>query len=58
MRILQRKMAAVEVKFGKSNFEKRNYALLGLMCAYGVELLPDNIAECRTNMLATLRSNA
>lgn len=51
VRILQRKLAAVEVKFGKSDFEKRNYALLGLMCAYGVELLPDNIAECRTNML-------
>ena len=51
MRILQRKLAAVEVKFAKSDFEKRNYALLGLMCCYGVELLPDNIAECRTNML-------
>ena len=51
VRILQRKLAAVEVKFAKSDFEKRNYALLGLMCCYGVELLPDNIAECRTNML-------
>ena len=51
VRILQRKLAAVELKFGKSEFEKRNYALLGLMCTYGVELLPDNIAECRMNML-------
>ena len=51
VRILQRKLAAVELKFGKSEFEKRHYALLALMCAYGVELLPDNIAECRTNML-------
>ncbi|MDR6708372.1 hypothetical protein J2X73_002751 [Novosphingobium sp. 1748] len=49
--ILQRKMAAVELKFGKSDFEKRHYALYGLMCAYGVELLADNIAECRANML-------
>ena len=49
--ILQRKLAAVELKFGKSEFEKRHYALLGLMCAYGVELLEDNIAECRANML-------
>lgn len=32
--ILQRKLAAVELKFGKSEFEKRHYALLGLMCAY------------------------
>lgn len=49
--ILQRKLAAVEMKFGKSDFEKRHYALFGLMCCYGIELLDDNIAECRANML-------
>lgn len=49
--ILQRKLAAVEVKFGKSDFERRHYALLAVMCAYGIELLEDNIAECRANML-------
>src|SRR5438876_7682033 len=53
-RILQRKLAAVELKFGKSNFEKRHYALLALMCTYGIELLADNIAECRANMLEVL----
>jgi hypothetical protein len=51
VRVLQRKLAAVELKFGKSDFEKRHYALLALMCLYGIELLPDNIAECRANML-------
>ncbi len=54
VRILQRKLAAVELKFGKSDFEKRHYALLALMCAYGIELLADNIAECRSNMLEIL----
>lgn len=49
--VLQRKLAAVEAKFGKSEFEKRSYALLALMCCYGIELLEDNIAECRANML-------
>ncbi len=53
-RILQRKLAAVELKFGKSDFEKQHYALLALMCSYGIELLPDNIAECRANMLEIL----
>ncbi len=52
--VLQRKMAAVELKYGKSEFEKRHYALYGLMCTYGVELLDDNIAECRANMLEVL----
>ena len=51
VRVLQRKLAAVELKFGKSDFERRQYALLALMCIYGIELLPDNIAECRADML-------
>lgn len=49
--ILQRKLAAVELKCGRSEFDKRHYALLGLMCCYGIELLADNIVECRANML-------
>ena len=50
-RILRRKLAAVELKYGKSDFERRHYALLALMCIYGIELLPDNVAECRENAL-------
>jgi hypothetical protein len=52
VQILRRKLAAVELKYGKSDFERRQYALLALMCLYGIELLPDNIAECRVNLLA------
>jgi len=51
VKVLRRKLAAVELKFGKSNFEKQHYALFALMCIYGIELLEDNIAECRANML-------
>jgi hypothetical protein len=54
VKVLQRKLAAVELKYGKSDFERRHYALLALMCIYGIELLPDNIAECRANMLEIL----
>lgn len=49
--ILRRKLAAVERDYGKNEFERRHYALLGLMCIYGIELLPDNIKECRENLL-------
>lgn len=52
--VLRRKLAAVELKFGKSDFEKRHYALFGLMCVYGIELLDDNVAECRKNILEIL----
>src|SRR3954447_18009549 len=51
VQILRRKLAAVELKYGQSDFERRHYALLALMCLYGIELLPDNIAECRANLL-------
>ena len=52
--ILRRKLAAVELKYGKSDFERLHYALLALMCIYGIELLADNIAECRANVLEIL----
>lgn len=51
VQILRRKLSAVELKYGQSDFERRHYALLALMCIYGIELLPDNIAECRANLL-------
>jgi len=54
VKVLQRKLAAVESKFGKSDFEKQHYAILALMCIYGIELLEDNIFECRANMLEIL----
>ena len=51
VQVLQRKLTAVQIKYGKSDFERRHYALLALMCIYGIELLTDNIAECRANLL-------
>jgi hypothetical protein len=51
VKVLRRKLVSVEGKFGKSDFEKQHYALLALMCIYGIELLADNIAECRANMM-------
>lgn len=49
--VLQRKLAAVQAKYGRNAFERQHFALLALMCIYGIELLPDNIAECRANLL-------
>ncbi|MBT8421363.1 MAG: SAM-dependent methyltransferase [Gammaproteobacteria bacterium] len=54
VQVLKRKLVAVQCKFGKSAFEKQHYALLALMSIYGIELLADNIAECRANMLDIL----
>lgn len=49
--ILKRKLAAVDLRYGKSEFDRNHYALLGLMCIYGIELLTDNIEECHVNLL-------
>lgn len=51
VQVLGRKLAAVEIKYGRASFDRRHYALLALMCIYGIELLPDNIAECREKLL-------
>ena len=51
VQVLRRKLTAVELKYSKSDFERQNYALLALMCIYGIELLPDNIVECRANLI-------
>lgn len=49
--VLHRKFATVAARYGSSEFERRHHALLAVMCIYGIELLPDNAAECRANLL-------
>lgn len=48
--VLVRKLATVQLRHGRSDFEKRHYALFALMCTYGIELLRDNAEECRANL--------
>ena len=54
VRILHRKLTQVSIRYGESEFEKRHYSLLAIMSIYGIELLADNIEECRQNMLEIL----
>ena len=49
--VLKRKLATVQARYGKNDFEKRHHALLALMSIYGIELLEDNVAQCRENLL-------
>jgi hypothetical protein len=50
-KILKRKLVTVEIKYAKSEFDRNQYAVLSLMCIYGIELLKDNIEECKANLL-------
>lgn len=49
--VLLRKLRTVHSRYRKSEFERRHYALFSLMNIYGIELLADNVAECRQNLL-------
>lgn len=49
--VVRRKLASVQARYGESDFERRHYALLAVMCTYGIELLADNAEVCRANLL-------
>lgn len=48
--ILSRKLAVVKSRYGKNPAEYEKYSVLAVTSIYGVELLPDNAAECRTRL--------
>ena len=50
--VLQRKLSTVEQRYAASEFERNHHGLLALMSIYGIELLADNVAECREALLA------
>ena len=48
--VLTRKLATATARYRGSEFERRHHALLALMSIYGIELLIDNVLECRERM--------
>lgn len=52
--VLERKFSAVNAQYRSSAFERTHQALLAMMCVYGVELLEDNVKECRARLLTLL----
>ena len=50
--VLKRKLVTVQARYRKSDFERRHHALFALMCIYGIELLKDNVEECRESLLS------
>jgi len=49
--VLTRKLGTVESKYGKNDFERQQHALFAVMCLYGIELLADNLEECKSILL-------
>jgi hypothetical protein len=50
--VLRRKLAIVENHYAKSQLEWERYAVLAVSSIYGIEILQDNVAECRDRLFA------
>lgn len=48
--VLSRKLVVVRSRYGKSPADYEKYSVLAVTSIYGVELLPDNAAECRARL--------
>ncbi|GHU37699.1 type III restriction endonuclease subunit M [Clostridia bacterium] len=48
--ILRRKLAVVKSRYGKNAADYERYAVIAVTSIYGVDILHDNVDECRTRM--------
>src|SRR5579863_10165885 len=49
--ILERKLRVVEKRYGKSRLEYERYAILAVSSIYGIDILADNVRDCRQRLL-------
>ena len=50
--ILKRKLGIVKNIYQKSKYDYERYSILALSTLYGVELLPDNVQNCRERLFS------
>lgn len=48
--ILERKFVVVEHRYGKSQLDFERYAVLAVSSIYGIDILPDNVRDCRRRL--------
>lgn len=48
--ILRRKLAVVEKRYGKSQLDFERYAVLAVSSVYGIDILEDNVRQCRERL--------
>ena len=49
--ILRRKLTVVDSRYGKNQLEWERYAVLAVSSIYGIDILEDNVVECRERLL-------
>src|SRR5229473_5593782 len=55
--ILERKLEVVEKRYGKSQVEYERYAVLAISSIYGIDVLEDNIQQCRHRLFGVFEWN-
>ena len=50
--ILRRKLAVVKSRYRKNALDYERFSLLALTSIYGVDIMPDNVTECRERLYA------
>lgn len=55
--VLERKLGVVDRRYRRSPIEHERYALLAVSSIYGIDLLADNVAECRRRLLAIVEKH-
>ena len=48
--ILERKLVVVEKRYGKSQLDFERYAVLAVSSIYGIDILEDNVRQCRERL--------
>jgi hypothetical protein len=48
--ILERKLAVVEKRYGRSQLDFERYAVLAVSSIYGIDILEDNVRDCRRRL--------
>jgi hypothetical protein len=48
--ILERKLRVVESRYGKNQLEYERYAVLAVTSVYGIDILADNVLQCRQRL--------
>jgi hypothetical protein len=48
--VLSRKLTVVKARYGKSPFDYERYSVLAMTSIYGVDILEDNVQECRERL--------
>lgn len=56
--VLRRKLAVVENRYSKSPQEYMRYTFVAVSSIYGVDIMSDNVAECRKRLLCIVEAAA